>query len=131
MYYRGAAAAIVVYDITSTESFTRAKQWIRELQRQGDAQVVIALAGNKADRADARAVDTEEAAAYAEEQGLIFVETSAKTDANVRELFSELARVLPQRDQRRDGERSAGQRVQIAGPSQQPGPASSKSSCPC
>lgn len=129
MYYRGAAAAIVVYDITSAESFTRAKQWIRELQRQGDAQVVIALAGNKADKADARAVDTEEAAAYAEEQGLIFVETSAKTDANVRELFSELARVLPQRDARRD-QQAAGQRVPIASQTAQSA-APARTSCAC
>lgn len=45
MYYRGAAAAIVVYDITSTSSFNRAKTWVKELQRQGSQDVVIALAG--------------------------------------------------------------------------------------
>ena len=51
MYYRGAAAAIVVYDITSPDSFARAKSWVRELQRQGNPNIVIALAGNKADLA--------------------------------------------------------------------------------
>ena len=46
MYYRGAAAAIVVYDITKKDSFNGAKSWVKELQRRGDPNVVIALAGN-------------------------------------------------------------------------------------
>jgi len=45
MYYRGAAAAIIVYDITSTDSFNRAKAWVRELQRQGSPNMIMALAG--------------------------------------------------------------------------------------
>jgi GTPase SAR1 family protein len=69
-YYRGAAAAIVVYDITSAESFARAKNWVRELQRAGNANIVIALAGNKYDlQATKRKVEFEEAKAYAEENG--------------------------------------------------------------
>lgn len=43
MYYRGAAAAIVVYDITNLDSFAGAKSWVKELQRRGDPNVVIAL----------------------------------------------------------------------------------------
>jgi len=97
MYYRGAAAAIVVYDITNAESFQRAKQWVKELQRQGDANIVIALAGNKADRGDARAVDVSEAKQYAEEGSIIFLETSAKSGLNVNEIFLQIARVLPTR----------------------------------
>lgn len=45
MYYRGAAAAIIVYDITSVDSFARAKAWVRELQRQGNPSMIMALAG--------------------------------------------------------------------------------------
>merc|ERR1719499_2685827 len=95
MYYRGAAAAIVVYDITSAPSFARAKTWVKELQRQGSADVVIALAGNKLDREQERQVSTDEARKYAEENGLYFIETSAKTNVNVRELFMAIARKLP------------------------------------
>lgn len=95
MYYRGAAAAIVVYDITTADSFQRAKSWVKELQRQGSQDVVIALAGNKIDREDERQVSQEEAKKYSDENGLFFIETSAKTNVNVRELFMAIARKLP------------------------------------
>ena len=95
MYYRGAAAAIVVYDITKKDSFTGAKTWVKELQRRGDPNVVIALAGNKSDMENKRKVQTEEAKAYAEENEIIYMETSAKTAVNVRNLFMEIAKKLP------------------------------------
>ncbi|XP_062425293.1 ras-related protein Rab-5A isoform X1 [Rhea pennata] len=87
MYYRGAQAAIVVYDITNEESFARAKNWVKELQRQASPNIVIALAGNKADLANKRAVDFQEAQAYADDNSLLFMETSAKTSMNVNEVF--------------------------------------------
>ncbi|KAG7227948.1 hypothetical protein INR49_005569 [Caranx melampygus] len=60
MYYRGAQAAIVVYDITNTDTFVRAKNWVKELQRQASPNIVIALAGNKADIANKRAVELQQ-----------------------------------------------------------------------
>jgi Ras-related protein Rab-5C len=95
MYYRGAAAAVVVYDVTSTESFNKAKNWVKELQRQGNPNMVMALSGNKADLADARQVTAEEGKAYADENGLSFWETSAKSNQNVAELFKDIAVRLP------------------------------------
>jgi len=95
MYYRGAAAAIVVYDITKKDSFNGAKSWVKELQRRGDPNVVIALAGNKCDMDSKRKVQTEEAQQYAQENEIIFMETSAKTAHNVRNLFVEIAKKLP------------------------------------
>ena len=59
MYYRGAQAAVVVYDITNQESFAKAKSWVKELQRQANANIIIALSGNKADLANKRVVDFE------------------------------------------------------------------------
>ncbi|KAL5572676.1 hypothetical protein UlMin_022273 [Ulmus minor] len=94
MYYRGAAAAVVVYDITSMESFVRAKKWVQELQRQGNPNLVMFLAGNKADLADKRKVGAEEGELYAKENGLVFLETSAKSAQNVNELFYEIAKRL-------------------------------------
>lgn len=95
MYYRGSQAAIVVYDITNPESFTRAKSWVKELHRQASANIVISLAGNKADLGNKRMVEYDEAQAYAEENGLLFMETSAKTALNVNELFLAIAKKLP------------------------------------
>lgn len=95
MYYRGAQAAIVVYDITNADTFSRAKTWVRELQRQARPDIVIALAGNKSDLGARRTVEYEEANAYAEENGLLFLETSAKNANNVNEIFLAIARKLP------------------------------------
>jgi len=95
MYYRGAQAAIVVYDITAPESLERAKSWVKELQRQGSPNIVIALAGNKADLDAQRKVPTSEAATYANDANLLFMETSAKSAQNVMELFVAVAKKLP------------------------------------
>merc|ERR1711934_404181 len=95
MYYRGAAAAVVVYDITNADSFARAKSWVKELQRQGSPNIVIALAGNKCDLASKRKVEASEASEYAKDNGLFFMETSAKTALNVEELFKAIAKKLP------------------------------------
>lgn len=54
---------------------------------QASPNIVIALAGNKADLANSRTVDYEEAKQYADENGLLFMETSAKTAVNVNEIF--------------------------------------------
>ncbi|OXA64589.1 ras-related protein Rab-5B [Folsomia candida] len=99
MYYRGAQAAIVVYDITNQETFARAKTWVKELQRQASPNIVIALAGNKSDLAAKRMVDHDEAYAYADENGLLFMETSAKTAMNVTDIFLAIAKKLPKGEQ--------------------------------
>ena len=72
---------------------------MKELQRQANENIIIALAGNKldlvTDSPDKRAIETADAEAYAREAGLLFFETSAKTATNVRELFTAIAKKLP------------------------------------
>ena len=94
MYYRGAQAALVVYDITNSDSLRRAKLWVKELRQAGTADMVIGLAGNKADLAAGakRQVDIREVTEYADDANLIFMETSAKRGDNVTEIFMEVAR---------------------------------------
>lgn len=65
----------------------RAQTWVKELQRQASPSIVIALAGNKADLTNKRVVEYDEAQAYADENGLLFMETSAKTAMNVNDIF--------------------------------------------
>lgn len=108
MYYRGAQAAIIVYDITSQDSFVRAKSWVKELQRLANTNIVIALAGNKADLANKRAVEFDEAQAYADENNLLFMETSAKTAQNVNEIFLAIAKKLPKSEPAAVAPRSQG-----------------------
>ncbi|RLO12541.1 hypothetical protein DYB28_014328, partial [Aphanomyces astaci] len=83
MYYRGAAAAIVVYDITRKQSLVTLKNWVKELKQLGPDNIVIAIAGNKSDLDDKREVSSATAKAYADEIGAVFIETSAKEDTNV------------------------------------------------
>lgn len=95
MYYRNANCAVVVYDITQTASLEKARSWVRELQRQADPSIVIALCGNKTDLNARRQVSQEEAKKYADEEGLMWGETSAKTGEGVSDIFNAIARKLP------------------------------------
>jgi Ras-related protein Rab-5C len=83
-----------VYDITNSDSLRRAKLWVKELRQVNANEMVIGLAGNKADLATGtkRQVDTREVNEYAEDNGLIFMETSAKRGDNVTEIFMNVAR---------------------------------------
>lgn len=95
MYYKGAAAAIVVYDITNEKTFRTLQDWVAELKAQGPENIVIAVAGNKSDLSDQRQVDTPSAEAYAASIGATFLETSAKTKSNVDEIFLNISNNLP------------------------------------
>jgi Ras-related protein Rab-5C len=68
----------------------RAKAWVKELQRQANPNIVIALVGNKLDLASAREVSIGEASAYAQECNLLFLEASAKTGENVVDCFTNI-----------------------------------------
>ncbi|CAK7325421.1 unnamed protein product [Dovyalis caffra] len=87
LYYRGAAVAVIVYDITSPETFNKAQYWVKELQKHGSADIVMALVGNKADLNEKREVPTQDGIDYAEKNGMFFIETSAKTADNINQLF--------------------------------------------
>lgn len=130
MYYRGAHAAVVVYDITKRvhmvtlslfinfmvqDSFERAKKWVTELLRNASPNIVISLVGNKLDMAATRQVSYEEGEAYAEETSLLFTEASARSGDNVADAFLKIAKKLPRTEQQLASPRLAadGRRVDL------------------
>lgn len=86
-YYRGAAGALLVYDITRRETFNHLLNWLEDARQHANPNMTIMLIGNKSDLTHRRAVTTEEGAAFAAEHGLVFMETSAKTAHNVEDAF--------------------------------------------
>lgn len=93
-YYRGAAAALLVYDVTNRDSFVHLGDWVREIHEHGSPETVTILVGNKIDLEDQRDVSTEEGKRFAKENGFIFIETSAKTAENVEDAFIQTARAV-------------------------------------
>jgi Ras-related protein Rab-11A len=75
-YYRNATGAFIVYDVTCKQSFIDASRWLLEVRENCSADAVVTLVGNKSDLAHLRQVSTKEAAAWAQQEGLFFFETS-------------------------------------------------------
>jgi Ras-related protein Rab-5C len=101
MYYRGASAAMIVYDITDESSFCRAKRWIRQLVHEIP---VIMLVCNKVDLivSDSKRANMEDEKRYAHDNGVLFMDVSAKSNHNVTEAFRLIANKLPKVDQVRE-----------------------------
>lgn len=93
-YYRGAAGALLVYDITRRETFNHLTSWLEDARQHSSSNMVIMLIGNKSDLESRRDVKREEGEAFAREHGLIFMETSAKTACNVEEAYINTAKEI-------------------------------------
>ncbi|CAK9781996.1 GTPase of the Ypt/Rab family [Cutaneotrichosporon oleaginosum] len=89
-YYRGAVGALLVYDIAKHSTYENVTRWLKELRDHADTNIVIMLVGNKSDLKHLRAVSTDEAKAFATEQGLSFIETSALDASNVEAAFQNI-----------------------------------------
>ena len=86
-YYKNSVCACVVYDITNKNSFQNVKSWIEDCKKQSPKSVFLVLIGNKVDLEDRRVVTFEEGSIYAQKNGMLFFESSAKTGKNIEEIF--------------------------------------------
>jgi small GTP-binding protein len=91
-YYRGSLGAVVVYDITSRESFNNLPRWIQDAREQASKEVTIAVVGNKRDLGNERAVPMLDASRFCQERDLLFMETSALTGEGVVDIFELLTK---------------------------------------
>ncbi|KAI8343246.1 ras-related protein rab-2 [Chlamydoabsidia padenii] len=92
-YYRGAAGALLVYDISRRESFDHISTWLADVRKHANPNTTIVLVGNKSDLGEnKRQVTYEEAEQFAKDNGIsLFLETSAKSASNVEEVFVKTA----------------------------------------
>ncbi|KRZ37721.1 Ras-related protein Rab-4B [Trichinella pseudospiralis] len=93
-YYNGAACALLVYDITCRQSFNAIAQWLSDARSLASPQIIVILIGNKKDLEDRREVTFMEASQFAQENGMLFLETSALTGENIEETFLRCARSI-------------------------------------
>lgn len=117
-YFRGASGALLVFDLSRKSTFAHVTDWLSDLRQIAEPDIVVILVGNKADLADEkREVSSAEAAEWARRNGVLrYVETSAKSGANVEEAFLAVAERIYQNimagkydlNDRRSGVKGAG-----------------------
>ena len=98
MYYRDARVAILVYDITSRDSFNTLKEWHTELLDKGPKDLITVVVGNKCDLEDQEEVDSETARTFAKSISAIFRQTSAKENKGITELFMKICEQLDKKE---------------------------------
>lgn len=94
MYYRNAHIAILVYDITNKESFLSIDRWIDELNKFANNNIIIIIIGNKSDLNHKRQISTKKVKNFADEKNIYFIETSAKNNNNIIELFNHISTLI-------------------------------------
>jgi Ras-related protein Rab-1A len=102
-YYKGAHGIILVYDITDRQSFKDIENWLAEVDKYGNENVVKLLVGNKSDLEASRQVKTEEGKTLADSLGIKFLETSAKDAVNVEKAFTTLSNEIKSKVQSKPG----------------------------
>lgn len=93
-YYRGAAGALLVFDLTRRETFEHLTSWLEDCRKYSSSDITIILIGNKCDLEQQRQVSQQEASDFATKNGLVYLEASAKTAHNVDQAFLNSAKTI-------------------------------------
>jgi len=112
-YYRGADGIIMVYDVTSSESFDHVEEWLSEVDRYANENTSKLLVGNKADLIEEKQVPEDTAQRFAEKLSIPFLETSAKTATNVDAAFLTMAKELIKTREKQNNEGPSSQKVKM------------------
>mmetsp|Transcript_49017 Transcript_49017/g.95842 ORF Transcript_49017/g.95842 Transcript_49017/m.95842 type:complete len:221 (-) Transcript_49017:103-765(-) len=121
-YYRGAVGALLVYSMDQHGTFENVERWLKELRDHAEANIVVMLVGNKSDLRHLRAVETEEATKFAEDNGLAFIETSALDASGVDTAFQRiLTEIYRLQSKKNMAEEGVGSGPGNRGPSLTPG----------
>ena len=95
-YYKNSCCACVVYDISNYSTFESVQSWIEDCKSQSSKSILLILIGNKNDLNDMRQVTYDEGANFAKSNNMIFLETSAKTGDNIKEIFNKSVKKIDQ-----------------------------------
>ena len=93
-YFKGAHGILLIFDITSRDSFKELENWLGEVERNASSQILKILIGNKCDLEEEREISKDEGEAFAMRNGMQYIETSAKINTNVNEAFEALAKIM-------------------------------------
>ncbi|GAM19057.1 hypothetical protein SAMD00019534_022320 [Acytostelium subglobosum LB1] len=91
-YYRGAAGAMIVYDITNRSTFDQVVHWLEQFQQLGDEGAPVMMVGNKSDLEVERKVPKQEAQDFAQANKMLYAETStvSQSKGSVDQAFEDL-----------------------------------------
>ncbi|XP_068610881.1 ras-related protein Rab-25b [Brachionichthys hirsutus] len=115
-YYRGAVGALLVFDITKHLTYESVERWLKELYDHADRKIVVMLVGNKTDLQTERSVPTEEAQAFADKNGLLYLETSALESTNVEAAFNSVLAEIQKKGNSKEGPRKPINAVALSNP---------------
>lgn len=90
VYFRGAAAALLVFDLTNTNSYGQLGDWLQSFYNSNDSKTIVFVVGNKCDLEKDRRIPTADAQDWAKTNGCFYIETSAAEGENIQELFTQL-----------------------------------------
>ncbi len=103
VFYKGSHCVFLVYDITKEKTFEKLQVWLKEIRESASGSAILILVGNMLDLEATRAVSTDRALEFKKKENIdIFVETSAKSGANVLDIFVRAAKLMYHRDKDKD-----------------------------